>query len=418
MTTATQIALQDYAEPRKQRTLTAQVNNYTLVLLDAGKTVTMTKGTAVTLTVPTNASVAFPVGTQIKVENLGAGLLTIAGAAPPTINGKLTVRQYDSIVLEKTATNTWLVIRQGLSPEGDTMTGDLAVTGVAISDTDGTGVFTGAAQSTDPAAVAGFGQYTWRKLAKAVRPWFRPDYGRYHPLGRADWSRQMQVITPQSAAALRQAGVGGSGTITGTPTHAATADGYMTTFPSSGGAGAGSGYVGTSVFLRGASSTQLHGGFEYHSRHYFPDASYNNTGASTGSRIHIGLGSAVFATWMGTDYGTTAAQNAMFAREHVNGAATDTNWQFVTSSGGGRTVGDTGMPFTAQHVYDFHIECKPNDSTVYWRIDDLTAATTASGSATGTLPDTATAMATCCGVWSIDAVVRSMNMAWMSTETL
>ena len=46
----------------------------------------MNKSTAITLTIPTNASVAFPVDTQIDVVAYGAGDVSIAGAGGVTIN--------------------------------------------------------------------------------------------------------------------------------------------------------------------------------------------------------------------------------------------------------------------------------------------------------------------------------------------
>lgn len=45
-----------------------QVASYPLVLSDADKLVEMNVGSANDLTVPTNASVAFPIGTQITEE--------------------------------------------------------------------------------------------------------------------------------------------------------------------------------------------------------------------------------------------------------------------------------------------------------------------------------------------------------------
>lgn len=87
---------------------------YTPVLTDAGKVVTLTNGSAITLTVPTNASVAFPIGTQITIAQMGAGQVTVAGAVGVTVysaDSFLKLRaQYSSGTLIKTATNTWLLI--------------------------------------------------------------------------------------------------------------------------------------------------------------------------------------------------------------------------------------------------------------------------------------------------------------------
>jgi hypothetical protein len=52
---------------------------YTLALTDVAKVVTLTNAAAITVTVPTNASVAFPIGTQILLYQGGAGAVTIAG---------------------------------------------------------------------------------------------------------------------------------------------------------------------------------------------------------------------------------------------------------------------------------------------------------------------------------------------------
>lgn len=87
---------------------------YTLVLADAGKLVTLDNGSAITLTVPTNASVAYAVGTVIALAQLGAGLVSVAGDTGVTINGTapgdedLTGR-WATATLTKLATNTWLL---------------------------------------------------------------------------------------------------------------------------------------------------------------------------------------------------------------------------------------------------------------------------------------------------------------------
>lgn len=87
---------------------------YTLVLGDAGKYVTLSNAASITLTVPTNASVAFDVGTVVNVVQLGAGQVTIAGAGGVTVNSegsKLKLKgQYAVASLLKTATNTWVAL--------------------------------------------------------------------------------------------------------------------------------------------------------------------------------------------------------------------------------------------------------------------------------------------------------------------
>lgn len=99
----------------KEMTLNAQTGTtYTLVLTDATKLITLSNAAAITLTVPTNASVAFPIGTQITIVQLGAGQVTVAGAAPPNLysadgDKKLRV-QYSSATLIKIAADNWIII--------------------------------------------------------------------------------------------------------------------------------------------------------------------------------------------------------------------------------------------------------------------------------------------------------------------
>ena len=87
---------------------------YTLALADAGLLVTLNNGSAITLTVPTNTTAAFPVGTTIDLAQLGAGQVTVAPAdGTVTINatpGLKIAAQYGGATLTKLATNTWLLI--------------------------------------------------------------------------------------------------------------------------------------------------------------------------------------------------------------------------------------------------------------------------------------------------------------------
>lgn len=84
---------------------------YTLVIGDAGKHVALSNASAITLTVPTNASVAFIVGTEIDISQQGAGKVTVAAAGGVTINsdsGNLSLAtQYVGGTLKKTDTDTW-----------------------------------------------------------------------------------------------------------------------------------------------------------------------------------------------------------------------------------------------------------------------------------------------------------------------
>jgi hypothetical protein len=90
---------------------------YTPVLNDQYQVlVTRSNGAASTMTIPTNASVAFPVGTVITVLNKGAGLVTISGAVGVTVLSAgvvpaiPTLAQYKSCALIQTSANNWYVV--------------------------------------------------------------------------------------------------------------------------------------------------------------------------------------------------------------------------------------------------------------------------------------------------------------------
>ena len=98
---------------------TTQTADYTPVSADQYQMlVLMNKATAVNFTIPTNASVAFPVGTAITVLNIGAGTCTIKAVTSGTTTvlsagataAQPTLAQYKSAVCIKTATDTWYVV--------------------------------------------------------------------------------------------------------------------------------------------------------------------------------------------------------------------------------------------------------------------------------------------------------------------
>jgi hypothetical protein len=99
-------------------TLNAQTGtSYTPVLADQYQVlITRSNASASTLTIPTNASVAFAVGTVITVLNIGVGGVSISGAGGVTVlsAGAVaaipTLAQYKSCALIKTATDTWYVV--------------------------------------------------------------------------------------------------------------------------------------------------------------------------------------------------------------------------------------------------------------------------------------------------------------------
>lgn len=72
---------------------------------------------ASTVTVPTNASAAIPIGAQIDFFQAGSGVITFAAASGVTIISKggtlATTEAGDAATLKKTSTNTWALIIAG-----------------------------------------------------------------------------------------------------------------------------------------------------------------------------------------------------------------------------------------------------------------------------------------------------------------
>lgn len=89
--------------------------DYTFVLADAGKLITVNSASAETVTIPPSASVAFPTGTLIGVAALGAGVVDIQGGSGVTVNSlsgsaPSLSGQYAAAQCHKIDTDTWLVV--------------------------------------------------------------------------------------------------------------------------------------------------------------------------------------------------------------------------------------------------------------------------------------------------------------------
>ena len=87
---------------------------YSVVLSDDGKLLTCDNAASIALTIVPNSSVAFGIGTQINIMQLGAGTVTITAGAGVTLQSagsKLkTDAQYAVATCCKIATDTWVVV--------------------------------------------------------------------------------------------------------------------------------------------------------------------------------------------------------------------------------------------------------------------------------------------------------------------
>jgi hypothetical protein len=118
LTTAQTLTNKSLTTPKINLGINAQTGTtYTTVLDDNGKLITQTNASAIATTIPLNASVAYPIGAQINIAQMGAGQVTISGASGVTIAStgatatapKLRA-QYSTATAVQTATDTWLVM--------------------------------------------------------------------------------------------------------------------------------------------------------------------------------------------------------------------------------------------------------------------------------------------------------------------
>ena len=109
VSTATQTALD--LKSNALVTIDPETASYTLILANREQMVEMNVGSANTLTVPTNGSVAFPIGTRVHIVQTGSGQTTITPASGVTINGTpglKTRAQWSAVTLVKRASDTWI----------------------------------------------------------------------------------------------------------------------------------------------------------------------------------------------------------------------------------------------------------------------------------------------------------------------
>ena len=93
--------------------ITQKTESYTLSTLDhRDDLIEMGSASALTLTIPLNSSIAYPVGTSLDILQTDTGQVTIAGDSGVTVNATpgLKLRtQWSSATLFKRAENTWVV---------------------------------------------------------------------------------------------------------------------------------------------------------------------------------------------------------------------------------------------------------------------------------------------------------------------
>jgi hypothetical protein len=99
--------------------INTQTSNYTTVLGDATQLIVVNSSSAVGLSIPTHANVAYSTGTQLNIINIGTGVVTIFAVTPGTttvastgaISASPKLRtQYSQATAIQTSNDTWYVV--------------------------------------------------------------------------------------------------------------------------------------------------------------------------------------------------------------------------------------------------------------------------------------------------------------------
>lgn len=270
-------------------------------------------------------------------------------------------------------------------------------------------------QTTTPTPPAdGFLKFYSKSIANRMLPRVLGPSGVSTPLQPSFFQNNISMVSTGTTTAMNV--VGTAITSVGTLSHPATTEayGYMTNFASAATAGITAG-TGDNLVKWCRGSVEGANGFFFACRAAFPDASYNETGASTGARIFVGLTDQTMAATAAAN--NPAGNRVGFSRIHVNGSLTETNFWITTRNGTSESRVDTGMLFTPQNVYDFYLFCRPQGTEVFWRVDNVTAGTTQEGSVDTYLPLNNVFMRAGCQIGTVNAVSRNVRIQRIYCES-
>jgi hypothetical protein len=111
--TPTAITAADVGAAPLNTTVAFKTANYTFALADSGRQITFDAASAVTATVPTNATVAFPIGTTIDIAQTNVGQVTIAPASGVVVSSRDSATKlygrYSVASIRKVDTDSWLL---------------------------------------------------------------------------------------------------------------------------------------------------------------------------------------------------------------------------------------------------------------------------------------------------------------------
>jgi hypothetical protein len=92
--------------------INVQFNSYTLTAADVGKMIPMVNSSAMTLTLPLTATVAWPPGGRVSILAGDVGMITVTPDSGVTVNGTpslVTRAQWSVIHVMKRGTESWVV---------------------------------------------------------------------------------------------------------------------------------------------------------------------------------------------------------------------------------------------------------------------------------------------------------------------
>jgi hypothetical protein len=217
---------------------------------------------------------------------------------------------------------------------------------------------------------------------------------------------------------------GAPGTYTTVPTLTNAANqtlGYNAVFTTGAVANAGNGFMqSTSSYYRGSIDNSNSGYFTM-SRVSFPGSLANYTSTTLGARFWCGMTSQTTIASMGS----TDTPTGDFSGFRLSGSAGETTFHFLTRNNATTTNQNTGVTLITGDAYDLYMFVKNYDSasptqntTISWRIDDLTAGTApVEGSQTLTLPTASTAMRYMTTLGTVNAAAKQLGIQRMYVET-
>lgn len=230
-----------------------------------------------------------------------------------------------------------------------------------------------------------------------------------HPWGR--WT-----LIPNNGTAT--APMFGTVTETGTKSHTTAAGlGYRTryTTAATGNATASAESVKLAWCRGDGGSTILWPlGMQFIAVFSFADASYNASGATTGSRIFCGFTDRTVAQALGTD-NVASSSHFGFQRVNVNGGKTQTNFFSTQKDATTEHLTDTGIAMAQDNFFLFSAHIFPGGAYTFYELRNLSTGASSGAYFDGdNVAATGTFMRFMFGIQTINAVARSMDLHFAS----